>query len=223
MGILSSLCIVLFIIYIYYIQFNKIKCPQIHADDLIKSNFLKTGDIILFKACDNYNSIITTSYFGHVGIVVIDEGIPMLFEATNDTNMNLKPFRCKNGIFYTNLYERIKKYKGTCYWRSLNKNIPEENIIAFHEFIAYAEDNFYYEKNVITSWFRKLIGLEICNFGTNCAELTFLSLIKLGLLDINKYTEYNWHYLRKMCSIRNLDNGYKYSDLFEIIVDPFDY
>jgi signal peptidase I len=223
MSLITSLCIVLIIIYVYYIQFYKISCPQIFADDLIKSNFLKTGDLMLFKAYDNYNSIVTTCYFGHIGVIVIDEGIPMLFEAANDSNIPKKPDRCKNGIYYTNLYERIKKYKGRCFWRSLNKSILEENIAAFHDFINYAKDTFYYEKNIISSWFRKLTGSELCNFGTNCAELTFLSLIKLGLLNTDNYTNYTWNYLKKMCSIRTLDNGYKYSELFETVVEPFDY
>lgn len=184
---------------------------------------LKTGDLILFKAYNNFNSLCTTSYFGHVGMVYIDDGIPLLFEANGIERVPLKPHHSKNGVFLSPLSDRIKKYKGRCYLKSLNKPLPPESIQSLKEFIDYAMNNMYYDYHVIKSGFKKLFGIEKCHNGTNCGEIMFLSLIKLGLLDIEFYDTCILNHLKFVCEITDFKNGYKYLDLVEIIDHPFAY
>lgn len=223
---ITGLFIVIIIIYIYYVQFHHAKYPKIFLDTLIDDKYLKTGDLILLKAYDNLNSIITGSYFGHVGIIYVDPRdplqIPMIFEANSTKNMALKPHHNYNGIFFSKLKDRIEKYNGRAFVKSLDKIIDDETIFEFREFIDYCIKNMKYEDQVIKAAAKKYFGLEKCTKKTNCGELTFLSLIKLGLLSPDRYEQCIAHYLKWMGNITKLDDGSNYSDLIEIVYHPFD-
>lgn len=224
-SIFLSALVIFIIIYIYYVQFHQIKCDQIFLDDVIDSKLLKTGDMIIFKANNNFNSIYTTSYFGHCGIIYIDPSdklqTPMLFEGNGIERVPLKPHHSKTGIFLTPLQDRVKKYKGRVFWKPLNKELSESTILDFKEFISYALDNMYYNYSVVSSGIKKGIGLERCHNGTNCGEIVFLSLIKLGLLPYEYYDKNIFHHLKFVCNIKNLSDNYYYLDIIEIIDHPF--
>lgn len=213
--------VIILVIYIWQIQYDYVVCDKMFVNDFIEYSLPKTGDLILFKAYNNFNSIKLASYYTHIGIVYIDENnTPLLFEANGIEGMNLKSHHNINGIFLSPLKERISKYKGKCYWRRLNKNIDPQHVEAFRDFMRYALDTFAYDKKIAQAWLRKICG-ERCTHETNCAELVFLSWIKLGLLDIEHYDSNITHYLRHVTNKIMLDNGYKYSDVIEIIDMPF--
>lgn len=221
-----ALFIVLFIVYVWYFQFYRLKVPiTMFTDNIINNNLLKTGDMILFKAFNNYNSIFTANYFGHIGIIYIDpddkKQIPMLFEANGIEGTPLMDHHSKKGIYVTPVRERIKKYKGMCFWKPLNKEISGEKILEFKSFINYALDNMEYNHKIFSDALIKGLGLEKCTKKTNCAQLAFLSLIKLDLLPVDYYHEKSFHHLKWMSNIKELKNGYKYLDLIEIIEHPF--
>lgn len=220
--IFTAIVIILIIIYIWRVQYYKIKCERVFIDDLINSNLLKTGDLIIFKAYNNFNSIITSSYFGHIGMVVIDDKRgAMLFEANGMEKTPMKNHRTTTGIFYTPLLDRVRRYKGRCFWRSLNKKIDERLIAPFMSFINYALCNMRYEYDVVKSWLAKIIGAERCLNNTNCAELIFLCWIKLNLLPLSDYEKINTHYLKYVCAQTKMLNNYKYSELIEVVDEHF--
>jgi hypothetical protein len=197
-------------------QYYQIKCDKAFIDDIL-SHF-RTGDMIVFKAYNNFNSVFHGGYFGHMGIVYVKDSIPYLFEANGIEHMPLKPHHNSNGIFCTPLADRLKKYKGRCFWKRLNKEVSAEG---FSEFIDYCIDTMYYDTSVIMSGVSKGLGISRCSYGTNCGEIVFLSLIKLGLLKEDRYDVPTFHYLRWLSNIEELDNGYRYLPMIEIIDHPF--
>jgi hypothetical protein len=217
-------CIVtiLLIFWIYYIQFSTVKTEHsIFIDDLARGCILKTGDIILFKAYNNVYSIFHGSYFGHIGIVYIMNGIPMLFEANGIENTPLKEHHSKKGVFLTPLAERVKKYKGKCFWKPLNQPITNGQIDDLKDFIDYSMHNMEYDYAVISGGIKRMIGLAKCGHGTDCGQIVFLSLIKMGLIPVDEYDKPMRHHLRYTCEITELQNGYRYLPLVEIIDHPF--
>lgn len=215
--------LVILLVYIYFIQFYRIKCDKVFNDDLIHSGLLQTGDMCVFKAYDNFNSPFIMSYFGHCGICYIDpvDGTPMLFEANGIEHANLKSHHSRTGVFLTPLEDRIKKYKGRVFWKPLNKQLSPSTIHGFSQFIEYALRNMHYDYSVISSGAKKGFGVEHCTRGTNCGEMVFLSLIKLGLLPIDAYEKNMFHHLRYVTGLTNLTDNYRYLPLIEIVEHPF--
>jgi hypothetical protein len=213
--------VLLLVWYIYALQFQDLGKPKFFLDDV--GHLLKTGDIILFKANNNFNSLMHTSYFGHCGIIYVgDDNIPMLFEANGIDHMPLREHHSRTGIFFTPVIDRIKKYKGRCYLKQLSEPLEQSVIDGFREFIDYCMVNFKYDMKVVSSGMKKYFGLKKCDTNTNCGDITFLSLIKLGLLDISEYDKPRLHHLKYVVNVENLLNGYYYRDLVEIIDHPFD-
>jgi len=220
-SLISSTIIVIIIIYIYYIQFSYGNYEKLFLEDLLKANTIKTGDIICFKAYNNFNSIFFGSYFGHLGIVYVgDDGVPKLFEANGVENMDLRPEHNKNGIFLSDLGPRIAKYKGRCFLKSLKYPVDSRKKAEFKKFIDFALDNMKYDMNIFRNSFRKLLNLERCTTNTNCGEIVFLSLLKLKLLPMKLYDAPSCHYLRWMSNITELDNN-EYLQHIELINTPF--
>lgn len=212
--------VILLIWYVYTLQYSPTGKPKMFLDEVIHQ--FQTGDLILFKAYNNYNSLIHTSYYGHVGIIFVgDDGIPMLFEANGIEHMPLKEHHPKSGIFYTPLEERMKKYKGMLCWKRLNKPLSVEDVDAFRDFITYCMDNMKYDMSVVTAGLKKYFGVKRCGLGTNCGDIVFLSLIKLGLLPIKEYETPRLNHLKYVANLEKLQNGYRYLDLIEIIDHPF--
>lgn len=223
-GVILSITIIIIIVYIYLIQFNIGNYKKIFLDDLINKNKFKTGDMIIFKAYNNFNSIFIGNYYGHMGIVYVDPEdpteTPMIFEANGIEHMPLKLHHNKNGIFLSPLKERIQKYKGRAFLKSLNNSISKEDQYELKMFIDYCIKNMKYNTKIIHSALRKWFGLEKCNKGTNCGEIVFLSLIKLGLLSISEYDKRCLHYVKWMSNIKKLNNNF-YFEPVEIIDHPF--
>jgi hypothetical protein len=221
---INIICIVLIILYIYFVQFYKIDTDhKVFIEDAIENKLFKTGDIILFKASNNFNSIKTATYFGHTGVVVCYGNEVMLFEANGIERVPLKERHNKNGMFLTPLHERVSKYKGRCFLKALNNPLDENVINLYKEFISWAIQNMYYEYNVFRSVFKKLLGMERCHNGTNCAEIVFISLIRLGLIPASEFDNNIMNHLQYVADIKTLKNGYEYSDLIELVDHPFAY
>jgi signal peptidase I len=221
---LLGLVIFILIVYIYSIQYHQGSYPQVFNDELINSGIIKTGDIICFKAYDNFNSIFTGSYFGHVGVIYVDPAEPLtpyLFEANGIECMKLKDHHSKSGIFLTPLKERMSKYKGRCFYKELNKSLSTEACTDFKLFINYCLDTMSYDLCVVQASLKKWLGLEQCGHKTNCGELTFMCLIKLGLLPHNYHDQRALNFLKWMCNIKKLSGSYEYKDLVHVIDHPF--
>ena len=234
--------LIILFIWIYAKQYHKRQMNKSFYIDYINNNKVKTGDIILFKAYDNFTSILHGSYFSHVGVVYVDElSIPYVFEARtligkkeiNDLqvgeiqanqikNPHAKNQNSKRGIILSSLSNRVQRYKGRCFIKPLNKPVSPEKNKEFYNFILYALVNFYYEENMVLSCFKKLFAIERCNFGTNCSELAFLSMIVLGIVNIEQYDNNICHHLLFMGNLTMGENGYHYGPLVELVDSAFD-
>jgi hypothetical protein len=207
------------IIFMYW--FMVYKDPNIMADLFERIKF-KTGDIIVFHAYDNINPMFIGSYWGHIGVVFVDPDDPykpMLFEAAMTDNMPHCPSYNKTGIMITNLKDRLEKYKGLVAFKELNVPIIDGLIRGFKEFIIYARSHMYYEKHVFQNGVAKKMGC-VFNHGTNCGELVFLSLVKLGLLPMSKLKDCIAHHLRYVASLTTLQNN-SYHETIRLNFNPF--
>lgn len=224
------LFVVLLVYHVYRLQFATVDCPI----ETIDSADLKTGDLLLFKAYNNINSLKHGNYYGHVGIVVVlppnDEpftgveetrntlkqsGI-LIFEA-NLANLYGPDSDVNNRIFLSPLADRIAGYPGRVYVRRLAQPIAPETIEEFHSFIQYSLDNMRYEPKVAENGFKKLFRFKRCDHDTDCGQLVFLSYIKLGLLSINSYDEPVLDHLRYVCNLQHLVEN-RLTDQVQLIV-----
>ena len=223
----SLIVLIILFLYIYYIQYDKGDYDKIFLNDLVNSNYLKTGDIITFKAYNNFNSVIMGNYYSHIGIIYIDpddeKKTPLLFEANGVEKMYLMKHHNKNGIFLSPVKERIEKYKGRAFYKRLNDEIDDEKIKDFKHFIDYCLENMSYDYNLLQSALKKKTNIEKCGKLTNCGELVFLSLIKLGLFSMKEYNVPCFHYLKWVSNIKELPNGNSYNDQLEIVDHSFKY
>lgn len=208
LGLNILFCIILIWFYVFYAR--KLDCEKIDLDYMIENNLFRTGDLILFKATDCLHGLKLANYFTHAGIVYILNCIPYIFEAEYAHSIVLSPLR-----------DRVLRYRGFCYVKSLNIQLPNDVLREFDDFINYAINDMYYDRKVVSKAVEKIIG-KTCDTGTNCAELAFLCMLRLGLLPITEYYTYHPHYLRYITNIA-LQKPYKYSDPVRLTYPPFKY
>ena len=158
---------------------------------------------------------------GMIFIDPVDGKTPLLFEANGIERVPLKPHHSKSGVYLTPLEDRVKKYKGRCFWKPLNNELPPAVIVDFKKFVQYAIANMHYEYNVIQDAIKKGLGIERCANATNCGQLIFLSLIKLGLLPYEYYDFSMFSHLKWLTNLTNLQDGYEFLPLIEIVEHPF--
>ena len=214
--------LIILIICIFWFWYMLANPPNLLKVNYEKINF-KTGDIILFHAFNNINPVFIGSYWGHIGIVFVNpdepNSKPLLFEAAQTSSMKCCPEYNKPGIMITDLKTRLEKYPGITAVKILAKPINTELIRGMKEFMKYSKKNMFYNDNVIINGIKKKFG-ERLNNGTNCGEIVFLSLIKLGLIDPNEYNHNIAHHLLYMVHIKKLINN-KYHNPIEILFNPF--
>jgi hypothetical protein len=216
--------IIIFIVWFWVFTYNHPNLESKKLNILLEKKRFKTGDIILFKAIDNHNGPIIASYYGHIGIVWIypddPEEIPYIFEAANPEGFTLDDHHSIKGIYLSTLESRIKKYKGYSFYKELHYPIEKKICVEFEDFIDHCVTNMEYDSHVFSSGIRKGLFGEKLNNKTNCGEITFLSLIKLGLIDTDKYEKKAFHHLRWVCSLTDLKDNY-YEEPVKILCDPF--
>lgn len=183
----------------------------------------KTGDLILFHAYNNINPVFIGTFWGHIGIVYKDpddpDSKPVLFEAAKTSGMKVCPDYNKHGIMITDLQTRVEKYPGLIACKILNVPINTNIIRGFTGFMDYCKTNMSYCDCVFRNALKKKLG-EKLNNSTNCGEITFLSLIKLGLLPeavLNQNISCHLHYVN---DVKQVQNNY-YHDPIEITFNPF--
>ncbi len=213
-----AIFIVLFIVFIYWYHVRRIETDKIFLDECV----FRTGDLILFRTTQNFNSLKMVNYFTHCGIVILIDDVPFLFEANGVEHMNLLGHHNPKGIFLSPLRERIQKYKGYCFLKPLETPVTQEQIGQLSDFIIHAIENFYYDKNIATVILKNVIGLRKCSSNTNCAELCFLALLNMGLIDKSEYDKKRLHYLKFICELENLKNN-RYLPIIQLVDHPFAY
>ena len=216
-----NIIMLIVIVWYYYLICLEPKYEKIPYEDLTYN----TGDIILMHAYNNINPIFIGSFWGHIGIVykdpekIINNGNPVVFEAARTTKMKICPDNNISGVMITDLYTRLSKYPGLIAVKKLNKVIDYNIQCNFKDFIYYAKNNMKYFDNVFLSRIKKKLGYGINN-ETNCGELVYLSLIKLGLIDLEKVNDKILHHLLYICNIQKVNNNH-YNKPVEILFNPF--
>lgn len=200
--------IILVIVYVWNMQYNHPQTPKL----LLEQFPWKTGDLVLFHAYDNFNATFIGSYFTHCGIVVMDNDVPMLFEANGIENMTLLDHHPKNGIFYSELIPRLQKYKGKTFVRPCLVDIEPSREEALKEFIHYAKQTFYYDIKVFMNGLKKYLGLKRCDHATDCGQITFLSMLCLGILPLEEYNKPIAHHLRYIIEAPHYDSVLELKD-----------
>jgi hypothetical protein len=170
------LVLMLILIYIWYFQFSPIDVEKINIDDIKFTH----GDIILFKAFDNWFAPVFINRFTHCGIIVEFNGELKLFEVVT----GMRPF-------LINIYPRLREYRGDVFYKPVAKPCGD-----LSRFIKYAMENMQYDVEVPWSFLRKLCGEDLTNW-TNCAELTYLCLVAGGLVEKKKI----YHHLKYICDL----------------------
>lgn len=213
--------VIILIVWIYHWCFNHPNLETVSLSELLTKGKFKTGDLVLFKAVDNFNSPIIMSYYGHIGVVYVDPEtkIPLIFEAANPTEMNLDECQNANGIFISPLEDRVKLYKGYTFYKELERPLDSDVCTEFKTFIDYCAANMKYETGVVSNGIKKCMG-EPIGLRINCGEIVFLSLIKLGLIPLDYYKKKSWHHLRWMCGIKDLSGGNWYREPVKITYSP---
>lgn len=219
--------IFVFLVYIWYVNFNHPIAESLEYKDI--KDKVKTGDLILFHGLDNPISIGIGSYYTHIGIVYIDPDTkhPYIFEAFNYDRMPFYPDKCERGIIVADLEHRLDSYRGYCFYKELNKPIEDvELLYGFQEFIDYALKNMYYETAIFSSAFGKILCNNSLTNGTNCGELVYLSLIKLGLIPYDYINSNRAHHILWLCKLTTLpptptNSGYYYNKPVYILSNYF--
>jgi len=202
--------ITILLLYSYFINFAHPKLEVRQYSDL-KHKF-KTGDIILFHGLDNINSLIL-GYYSHIGLVYVDDNTKQkyLFEAFNPKRMPYFNNFVRSGIAMTPLKERLTTFRGYCFYKELVDPIKKKSDINnLNTFINYAKRNMFYNPNVLSCGIKRILCNTPLTNATNCAELIYICLIKLGLLSQNKIKKNNFHHLYYLSNLTKTDNGNEY-------------
>lgn len=209
-----AICVVIFLIYVYYIYIShpKLKILEYNA---LRHRF-KTGDIILFHGLDNINPIFIGCYYGHVGIIYVDpdSSKQYLFEAFSPNNMKFCPPSIKNGIGLVDLEHRLNSYRGYSFYKELAYPVSIDIQRGFKEFINYSIKNMQYREEVILNAIEKIFFNQCLYNGTNCGELVWLSLIKLGLINCSVLENNRILHLHTVCNINEVNNNFYYSPVY---------
>jgi hypothetical protein len=217
-----TVIIIIFIIWTYYIYLAHPLYKSYEYYEL--KNRYKTGDIILFHALDNMNPIFIGTYYGHIGIVYVDpddqNAKPQIFEAFSSANMPFYPKECANGVVLADLEHRLSSYRGYCLYKELMFPVAHELQRGFREFIDYAINNMKYNEAVISNGINKMLWNETLHLGTNCGELVYMSLIKLGLVPFEKLEENRKHHLVHTANIKQVE-GNQYQEPVYILSNYF--
>jgi hypothetical protein len=214
------------LVYIYMMQWHEKPSHKVLINEMLR--YMRTGDIVLFKAYNNFYPPLMGTYYSHCGIVWINPDdptrTPMCFEAASVKSTVLLPHHNPRGIFCTKVEDRIKKYPGACFIKKLNVEIPDDVARDFANLIKYAEQHMEYRYDIVTSAVQKLFGKPLDNY-TNCGEIVYESLIKLGLLQLNQFDVPRAHHLKFVNNLLRIGptpyGDAEYSEPIRLVHTPF--
>lgn len=221
-AILAS-CVGLMLIlasYYYATQWRELDyCGNVWLDECP----MQTGDLIWMKATDNNYAPCFISRATHIGIVVRDphDGQAYIYEAAQPSIKSLKPTQRSAGIFWTRAVDRIRRYKGYCYWQPISRAPSDERVHGLLRFIRDTAHLFTYNNKHIITILQKTLGFRGLNFQTNCGELVVLALIQLGILASERLNDKVKHSLWYVQDINEKCVApYHYGPLYKIIDSP---
>jgi len=147
----------------------------------------KTGDAVFFSGKGLFSTLIqlkTWCKISHVGIVVVEDGEPMIYESTTMTNLpDIETGKFRKGVQKHPLKERIANYDGKVYHAPITVALPNEK-----EALEWL--NQVHAKNTKYDWKQAVLsGFLIKHFVTKenfdmlfCSELYFKFMKKAGVI-----------------------------------------
>ncbi len=200
--ILIGVMIVLTIIVIWYVYWEVNEPPHGYHVKMTEHKW-RDADIVFFKSCNNDLAHRIASHVTHVGIVILVDGIPYILEADKPTDDNPR------GIYFTRLKERILTYKGSIYVRCIIEKITTEQRDALCKFALFASDNLVYTLPTWKSMIKKVLHNYLTT-ETNCAELVYLAMFAIGIIDPKVADQYILRYLNFLLEFTPITNGYSH-------------
>ncbi len=197
MSIYLTLCVIVIVIVIilFYQRYHVIKDPSINLSDMLTQ--AKTGDIILMKQ-DNFLSTAYMNYYTHVGLIVVINSKPYIFEAWMHGfggGPIIKPNQEKQEIFLIPLKERLEMFDGACYFSALQDQPTPEGYNKLRKFILEALNHYHFNANIL-----RFVGLSDFDNGVVCSELVLMALAELGVVSSHL------RYFHNLLNVSNLDN-----------------
>ena len=145
-------CVMIVVVSLMILLVHKPAIEKIHTLDIVHSNSLRTGDILLFSSKSAPSLVfkwMNRTYITHVGMVFImpTNGLPYVFE--------IDPFARKTPIL-TPLCVRVKKYVGNVYTRQIFG--PPVDI---HKLVEKIDQDFThstYSFSCLEDWGKQMLG-----------------------------------------------------------------
>jgi len=205
--------------YLYYVPFYKNSYPR----QLVSKAIIRPGDLILFVASvHNYvNSMLTCSFFSHVGMAVMYEGKLYISESTRQTyfpDKNGKMTRTMDQTQLFPLYTRLKYYAGYIYHLKLNRDLDPRRRARLDDVIMGLEQN-----PIRYPYFSESI-INILGFRTNalhCFGLQYKLLRAINLLPECEHPRGFLTCSKLVCNLDQYDlpDGYKYASPVQLLYD----
>ena len=148
----------------------------------------KTGDLILFSGKSLFSKIIkaqTMSDISHVGIVIVENGIPLICESTTLTDLiDHKNGKVIKGVQKHILKDRVSNYDGKVYYSKLLVDIPKvENMLDWLSVVHSKETKYDTKQAIFSGLFIKDFINSKPNFNKLfCSELVFKALQEGGVI-----------------------------------------
>ena len=152
----------------------------------IKPEF-KTGDLVLFEGKGLFSTLIkikTLSKISHVGIILIENGEPVICESTTLSDLpDMDSGEFIKGVQKHPLKERIEKYDGKIWHAPILVDLPNEKAMLNWLDVVHSKKVKYDWKQAFLSGFalKHIVSKE--NFSLLfCSELCFKALKKAGVI-----------------------------------------
>ena len=160
-----TILIILLILYVIKIPADSLQLEKVEFN---------TGDLILFRSLTGFNTIKMLSPITHVGMIVMIDGYPFIFECVN---------KSENKPRLVDAYDRIKRSKSIVYYRKIKDQLV--NVRQLNRFVNYSLDNMMYTKNMVSDFVSKAFNIGIINNDLNCCELVYICLHLIGICSYN--------------------------------------
>lgn len=191
----NAIIVVLIILLLFSLELNRRFYNNYVAESSYDVEFypqtrFKTGDLIFFRALDSRHLLWTDTFFSHVGVIVVYNSVPYIFEMT-PPNVKFSPIR-----------ERLAQYfSGSAFVKPLNKPLPSHviakipSLIAKYQALEYPSNglksvtnyvsncsdywqNDKFECAKIIAFFLRDIGLLTGNEAVGCNGISFLANLR---------------------------------------------
>lgn len=198
--------VIVILIYIIYQFRYHYMLPNKYPCTFYPAKLFKTGDLIFFKSLKSDHKILTGSYFSHIGMIIVMNGVPHVLELV-PSNVKMIP-----------LDERYRHYsEGQIAVKSLNKPLDQQRLAKIPAILDWAK-TVVYSKNANSVWINDCMSniwdRHDPKTDFTCDRFIAYVLYKFDLIDAN---------MNLPCSLLNhfehlsdVKSGYSYGEVREL-------